>query len=185
VTTGIGRTGSWFGFQHYGISPDVVAMGKGLGNGYPVSAASFGPAVIERLGGREIRYAQSHQNDPLGAAVAREVIRTIREERLIERGREAGAMLADGLRAMLESGRDSGRIRAVRARGPMIAVALHDDAEGTVSLRTHRELLRRGYIVARRAGMGVLRIDPPLTIEAPDIQGFLRTLEEVLAGLGG
>ncbi len=68
VTTGIGRTGTWFGHQHYDIAPDIVAMGKGIGNGYPVSATALAPGVIERLGGQPVRYAQSHQNDPAGAA---------------------------------------------------------------------------------------------------------------------
>ena len=49
VTTGVGRTGIWFGYQHYGISPDIVAVGKGIGNGYPVSVTAFAPGVIERL----------------------------------------------------------------------------------------------------------------------------------------
>jgi len=85
VTTGVGRTGRWFGYQHYGISPDVVALGKGIGNGYPVSVTACAPRVISRLGGRPIPYSQSHQNDPLGAAVAREVVRTVREEGLSSR----------------------------------------------------------------------------------------------------
>ncbi|MFH1680713.1 MAG: aminotransferase class III-fold pyridoxal phosphate-dependent enzyme, partial [Candidatus Eisenbacteria bacterium] len=57
VTTGAGRTGRWFGFQHYEIAPDILAAGKGIGNGYPVSVAAFAPRVIERLAGREVRYA--------------------------------------------------------------------------------------------------------------------------------
>lgn len=49
ITTGLGRTGKWFGFQHYDIRPDVVSMGKGLGNGYPVSVVAMSPTVIDRL----------------------------------------------------------------------------------------------------------------------------------------
>ena len=82
VTTGVGRTGRWFGYQHYGLAPDIVAIGKGIGNGYPVSVTAFAPRAVDRLGGRPIKYAQSHQNDPLGAGVAREVIRVIREDGL-------------------------------------------------------------------------------------------------------
>lgn len=71
VTTGMGRTGTWFGHQHYALAPDIVAPGKGLGNGYPVSATAVAPHVVKLLGERELAYAQSHQNGPLGAAVAR------------------------------------------------------------------------------------------------------------------
>ena len=172
VTTGIGRTGEWFGHQHYGIAPDVVALGKGIGNGYPVSVAAFGPRVVERLGDRSVRYAQSHQNDPLGAAVAREVIRVIRDEGLIARGREIAAVLAAGLEGVRAR---TGRIREVRARGLMAAVELEGDAT-----RVHRALVQRGFIVGLRPDAGVLRLDPSLTIDRRDIEEFVATLEAVL-----
>jgi len=179
VTTGIGRTGTWFGYQHYGISPDVVAMGKGIGNGYPVSATLFGPGVMGRLGGRPVNYAQSHQNDPLGAAVAREVIRVIRDERLIERGRDIAALLLAGLEGIRER---TGFISEIRARGLMAAIELDDGPEASLATLTHRELARRGYIVARRPGRSVFRLDPALTIEQKHVEGFLETFESVLTG---
>ncbi len=177
VTTGIGRTGRWFGYQHYQIRPDVVAIGKGLGNGYPVSVAAFASGVVDRLGGRPVPYSQSHQNDPLGAAIALEVIRTIEEENLIERGRQIAERLLQGLSALRER---SDRIRDVRARGLMIALELEDDAEGSFAARAHRALIDQGYIVARRPGTGVFRIDPALTVERRDIEDFLQVLEETL-----
>jgi acetylornithine aminotransferase len=177
VTTGIGRTGEWFGHQHYGITPDVVALGKGLGNGYPVSVAAFGRDAARRLGDRSVPYAQSHQNDPLGAALAREVIRVIREEGLIERGREIGALLSSGLAAIQDR---APRIREVRSRGLMVAVELDDDPQASFTARTHRELVRRGFVVARRPGLNVLRLDPALTIGRADVEGFLEAFEAVL-----
>jgi len=175
VTTGIGRTGRWFGFQHYDLDPDIVAMGKGLGNGYPVSAAAIGPATAARLGDRPVPYAQSHQNDPLGAAVAREVIRIIQREDLIARSRPKADFLLAGLEKI---GRRSGKIRALRARGLMIAVELEDEP---AAVRVHRRLACRGYVVTRRPGLNLLRLDPSLAIDMADIEGFLTTLEEVLA----
>jgi acetylornithine/N-succinyldiaminopimelate aminotransferase len=65
VTTGMGRTGKWFGYEHYRLSPDIVACGKGLGNGYPVSAVSLSETMAEAFGKNPFRYAQSHQNDPI------------------------------------------------------------------------------------------------------------------------
>jgi acetylornithine aminotransferase len=177
VTTGIGRTGAWFGYQHYDLTPDVVALGKGIGNGYPVSVAAFDREATDRLGDRPVRYAQSHQNDPLGAAIAREVVRVIREEGLIERCREMGALLASGLEAVRARVR---RIKAVRARGLMMAVELDDEPGAPFTARVHRELVHRGHIVARRPGRNVLRLDPPLTIESADIDGFLEAFEAAL-----
>ena len=174
VTTGIGRTGKWFGFQHYGIVPGIVAMGKGLGGGYPVAVAAFDRSVVERLEGRPVRYAQSHQNDPLGAAVAREVVATIREENLVDNARAMGEVLRAGLEAIRAR---AGRIREVRGRGLMNAVEL-EDAE--YARRVHRGLLDRGYIVALRPGTAVFRIDPPLTIAPRDLDEFLGAFEAVL-----
>jgi len=177
VTTGIGRTGEWFGYQHYGFTPDIVAMGKGVGNGYPVSVTAFSSEVIRRLGSRPVGYAQSHQNDPLGAAVVHEVVAIIEEDRLVERARAVGGRLASALR---EIQRRTGRIKEVRARGLMIAVELVDDTETTFTNRTHRELVRRGFIVGRRPSVPVLRIDPALTVETSDLEEFLAQFEEIL-----
>lgn len=177
VTTGMGRTGEWFGHQHYGFTPDLVALGKGLGNGYPVSVAAFGRELARRLGDRLVPYAQSHQNDPLGAALAREVIRVIRDEGLIERGREIGALLTSGLAAIQDR---APRVRDVRGRGLMVAVELDDDRQASFTVRVQRELVRRGFILARRPGLNVLRLDPALTMERADIEGFLEAFEAVL-----
>lgn len=177
VTTGMGRTGAWFGFEPYGLSPDIVALGKGIGNGYPVSATAFAPGVIERLGERGVPYAQSHQNDPLGAAVAREVIRVIREGDLIARGREIGALLAEGLERARSR---SGRIREIRGRGLMFAIEFADDSTCSFTGRIHRGLFEQGFLVGRRPGQPVLRLDPALTIEREDIEGFVRRLDELL-----
>lgn len=178
VTTGVGRTGLWFGYQHYNISPDIVALGKGIGNGYPVSAAAFAPGVMERLGSQPLKYSQSHQNDPLGAAVAWEVIKVIQEENLIERGKSIAATLLSGLEEIKER---TGQIQAIRSRGLMVALELKDDPETSLTIRTQRELVRRGYVLGRRPGVPVLRIDPSLTIDQEDIDGFLETFESVLA----
>ena len=102
VTAGMGRTGKWFGFQHYDIQPDIVALGKGLGNGYPVSAVVMRREVAEKLEATGLRYAQSHQNDPLGCSVAKEVIAILKEENLIERGAKLGAYFLTGLQHLVE-----------------------------------------------------------------------------------
>ncbi len=179
VTTGIGRTGKWFGYQHYNLEPDMVAMGKGVGNGYPVALTAMSPRLIERLGDRPVLYMQSHQNDPMGAAIAREVVRQIEEERLVDRAAELGEFLAAGLRA-IESRVDS--VGEVRARGLMAAIDLVDDDQASFTMKTHRELVRRGFIVVKRPGRNVLRLDPALTIEKDDLRQFLITFEDVVTG---
>jgi len=63
----------------------------------------------------------------------------------------------------------------------MLALVLDDIADAALPARAHRELVRRGFIVGLRPGTGVLRLDPPLTIERRDLEQFLSTLEDVLS----
>ena len=178
VTTGVGRTGKWFGYQHYGIVPDIVAMGKGIGNGYPVSATVIANTVAARLTGSGFKYAQSHQNDPLGAAIALKVIRIIEEENLIERAQALGAVLVEGLAAVRER---TGRVADVRARGLMAAVDMKDAGDVEYAASVQQALVKNGFLVARRPGLRTLRIDPALTIERGDLMNFLAVMETIMA----
>jgi len=175
VTTGVGRTGRWFGFQHYAVSPDAVALGKGIGGGYPVAVAAFAPRAAGRLTGPPA-YAQSHQNDPLGAAVLLAVIRTIEDEGLIERARAVGERLSAGLGRLVEA---APGIAAVRARGSMVAVDLAGGPETARAI--HRALLEAGFLVGLRPGTATLRIDPPLCVGESEIDGFLAEFKTVLS----
>lgn len=74
VTTELGRTGKWFGYNHYDLKPDIITLGKSLGNGYPISAVVMSKEIANLVEMKNFGYAQSHQNDPLGCAIANEVI---------------------------------------------------------------------------------------------------------------
>jgi acetylornithine aminotransferase len=93
VTTGLGRTGKWFGYMHYDLIPDIITIGKGLGNGYPVSSVVFNTGVYTLAYNQGFRYAQSHQNDPLGAKISLKVIDLIKEKNLIPHTCEIGNTL--------------------------------------------------------------------------------------------
>jgi acetylornithine/N-succinyldiaminopimelate aminotransferase len=177
VTTGIGRTGEWYGFQHYGLQPDIIAAGKALGNGYPVSAVAMSQKVVERLANSSFHYAQSHQNDPLGAAVAREVIRVIHEEHLIERGKKIGARF---IRELIQLANRHDRIKEVRGRGLMIAIEFRETKNDSLASYVYDELLKRRFIVGKRPKVNVLRIDPSLTVQENDIHDFLINFEQIL-----
>ena len=178
VTTGVGRTGKWFGYQHYDLTPDIVAMGKGIGNGYPVSATAMSDKVAARMAGSNFKYAQSHQNDPLGAAIALEVVRIIEEEKLIERGKNMGVVLLDGLEEIRAG---TARITDIRSRGLMAAVDLKDDAKAAFTATAQQALVYNGYLVAQRPGLNTLRIDPALTIERSDLAAFLSVMGKIVA----
>ena len=180
VTTGLGRTGKWYGFQHYDIAPDFIAMGKGLGNGYPVSAVAMNARVAHALEQSKFHHAQSHQNDPLACAVAAELLTVIRDENLIEHSRELGARLLHGLQDL---GVSSGFVREVRGRGLMAALELASEGKHSPLASAYRSLLERGFAVGYKPEAGILRFLPPLTINRDDIDALIGSLGDVLTGL--
>ncbi len=180
ITTGMGRTGKWFGYQHYDLRPDIVALGKGLGNGFPVSATAIRREVAQALEAGGFRHAQSHQNNPLGCAVASAVIATLRDDRLVERGRDLGASLLGGL-ARLRAERPA--IQEVRGRGMLLALELSPESglsgSALQAALWERGFIAGGYPAGYPAGTG-LRFDPSLTIDEADVSGVLEPLGEVL-----
>jgi acetylornithine aminotransferase len=175
VTTGAGRTGKWFGFQHYDLRPDMVAIGKGIGNGYPVSVAAISVKAAGLLENHHFHYSQSHQNDPLGAIVVTEVIGTISDENLVERSRLLGEKIMNRLDSMKKPG---SILKEIRGKGLMIAIEFTREAE-----LVQKELIKRGFIVAKRSGHEVLRIDPALTIKEKDVDLFMNSLNEIITCL--
>lgn len=172
VTTGVGRTGRWFGYQHYDIEPDLIAVGKGIGNGYPVSAAVISKTTVEELAEKPFRYSQSHQNDPLGAAVVHGVIEEIEDKDLIRQSMDNGSRFL----AQLESLVDGRVVIGVRGRGMMLAVDLADEK---VADAIHDELIHRGFIVGHRGAL--FRIDPPLVMNEDEISAFIAAFKDAAA----
>ncbi len=177
VTTGMGRTGEWYGFQHYPLEPDIVALGKGLGNGYPVSAVVLSADVAARWEQSGVHYAQSHQNDPLACAVAREVIAVLREEGLVERSRRVGAAFVRELERLAER---RSAIKEVRGRGLMTGVELQRGDERFSATLLYHKLLERGFLVGYNPAANLLRFYPALTIGEKDLDRLLETLDQIL-----
>jgi len=172
ITTGVGRTGKWFGFQHYDLQPDIVAIGKGIGNGYPVSIAVITEEVSKKLEKVPFLYSQSHQNDPLGTSIANKVIDIVKEEDLINRSNSLGEKITKYLNKLKNK---STQIKEVRGRGLMIAIELYENASFI-----QNKLFEDGFILTKRNNSEVLRIDPALTIEEKDLDRFLKRLSELL-----
>ncbi|NIO67796.1 MAG: aminotransferase class III-fold pyridoxal phosphate-dependent enzyme, partial [Anaerolineae bacterium] len=180
VTTGLGRTGAWYGFQHYALQPDIVALGKGLGNGYPVSAVVMTHDIADSLDNSAFRYVQSHQNDPLGCAIAKEVVTVILEDRLVERSNRVGKYFLHELEH-LEERHDI--VKEVRGRGLMIAMEFESNDEHFSLASVYHELLERGFLVGYKPATNLLRFYPALTIREKDIAQLLENLDHVLEAL--
>ncbi|HEY4785429.1 MAG TPA: aspartate aminotransferase family protein [Bacteroidales bacterium] len=173
VTTGFGRMGKWFGYQYYDVIPDMVVTGKALGNGFPVSALTVNSIVAEKFGQNPFRYAQSHQNDPLGCAIGLEVIKIIEEADLITKGNATGRYFREQLERIKSAHND--KIKDVRARGLMLALEFAEDFNGE---RINNQLFEKGFVIGFKSN--TLRFLPPLTIKIKDIDRMIRRLEELL-----
>jgi acetylornithine aminotransferase len=173
VTTGMGRTGKWFGFEHYRLSPDIVACGKGLGNGYPVSAVSLNRITAEAFEKNPFRYAQSHQNDPLGCAIAVAVIKEMDRSDLVQRADEEGILYKSLLKNICLKHKE---IREIRGRGLMLAIEFHKEEKAR---DVHQFLLENRIICGQK--LNVLRLMPPLIIEHDLFLEVNKQIEESLS----
>lgn len=176
VTTGFGRTGKWFGFQHYDYTPDIVATGKALGNGYPISCVSITNDVYALFDKFPFRYAQSHQNDPLGCAVGLEVINIFDNEGIIQQSFRKGQYFKEQLIKLQAKHRAA--IIDVRARGLMIALEFNS-LINTESV--YLQLIDHGLLVGQKEN--ILRFMPPLIIEESHIDKLINTIDKIITGI--
>ncbi|MGM9638833.1 MAG: aspartate aminotransferase family protein [Butyricicoccaceae bacterium] len=181
VTCGIGRTGKWFGYMHYPLRPQIVAAGKGLGSGYPVSAVIIDGPTAGDAANTAFHYAQSHQNDPLGCRVAHEVLSVIEKDRLLEASAEKGAYFAKGYRRLQA---EMPVITQVRHRGLLLCAELDAGTSPQTMMEIEARLFDRGFIVSVKPQERVIRTYCPLIITEEMIDGYLSALGAVLREMG-
>ena len=184
VQPGFGRTGdAWWGFQRHGLIPDVVTMGKPMGNGTPVAAAVFRPELLTEFG-RNIRYFNTFGGNSVSIAAAQAVFDVIEEQGLVNHAKAIGRHLMREIEALA---RAYEQISEVRGAGLFIGVDIVTDAEsntpdGATSLRIVNELRRRRVLISASGPTGhALKIRPPLVFSMGDADRLLENLEPVLA----
>jgi acetylornithine/succinyldiaminopimelate/putrescine aminotransferase len=170
VQSGIGRTGTLFAYEQFGVSPDVVTLAKGLGGGVPIGAVLARDSVAAHL--VPGTHGTTFGGNPLATAAAAAVLETIQKEGILENVKARGAQLVDGLRRL---GDRHGVIAEVRGMGLWIGVDLTIDAGPLVEACSSRGLL----INAVRPK--TLRIAPPLVATEADVDAALRILDEAIA----
>src|SRR5712672_3069920 len=174
VQSGLGRTGAWFAFEHEGIRPDGLILGKALGGGVlPVSAF---------VGRRELMdvftpgsHGSTFGGNPLAAAVGLAALAIIREEGLVERSRELGAHMIKRVGAMRNPA-----IKDVRGRGLWVGVEIDPRF---ASARTVCELLMAKGVLSKETHDTVVRLVPPLVIARHDLDEALDRFDEVVSNL--
>jgi ornithine--oxo-acid transaminase len=176
VQAGLGRTGRWFAFEHEGIRPDALVLGKALGGGLlPVSAFLATESVMEVFNPGS--HGSTFGGNALAAAVALEGLKVIEDEGLVARSAAMGEYLIDCLREVqADSG---GLIRDVRGRGLWVGV----DIEPT--LATARQMVERlaaAGVLSKETHETVIRFAPPLTITRETIDKAIAAFRTVVVG---
>ncbi len=168
IQTGLGRTGEWFGFQHFGVEPDVVTMAKALGNGMPIGAcwAKRNVAAVFQPGDHGTTYG----GQPLAASAARatlEILERVNAPQLAERAGAEFRHLLETVEGVIE----------VRGLGLLLAAEL---AVGLDAKAVASDLLQRGLIV-NAVSPTALRFAPPLIVSETEIAQAVDLLSAVLA----
>ncbi|HSN53918.1 MAG TPA: ornithine--oxo-acid transaminase [Candidatus Sulfomarinibacteraceae bacterium] len=174
IQSGLGRTGTLFAYEHEGVRPDVVIIGKALAGGmYPVSAILADDEVMGVFKPGE--HGSTFGGNPLGAAVAREALRVLVEEKMVERSAELGEYFMRKLRAI-----DSPHVELIRGKGLWIGIVLKESAGGA---RRFCEALQREGLLCKETHHTVIRVAPPLTITRDEIDWAVERFARVLTTL--
>jgi adenosylmethionine-8-amino-7-oxononanoate aminotransferase len=151
VMTGFGRTGRWFGVDHWGVRPDILTAGKGSTSGYaPFGFAAASGEVFEAVAATGFVHGFTWSHNALGAAVGRAVLRRLGDDGLLERGRATGARLLADLGTGLADVSVAGDVRGI---GMMIGIELVRDRDTKEPFARSEQVTERVVAAARAAGL--------------------------------
>ncbi len=169
VQTGMGRTGTWFAWQGYGVQPDLFTCAKALGGGLPMGA------LVSNAKLADVFTASSHAStfggNPVAAAAANAVISVIEEEDLLANVTKVGALLKEALQSFADK---YDKILAVRGKGLMLGLVIDGDAKEVVDALAGQGLL------ALTAGPNVVRFLPPLCLGEDDLEDAVDMISDAL-----
>jgi predicted acetylornithine/succinylornithine family transaminase len=173
VQCGLGRTGTFFAFQQYGIEPDVLSMAKALGNGYPIGAfmakREYAKVLVPGT------HASTFGGTPLACAAAIAVLDTFEHEKILENCKLQGEYLVHALSNMAAKYKC---IQTVRGAGLMVGIVMNCDVAAMIG-----KMLENGLIILS-AGENVLRLLPPLNVSREEIDLALAIMEREFAAIG-
>lgn len=168
VQAGLGRTGRWWGFEHYGVRPDVVTVAKALGNGVPIGACWARSDVAGAFEPGD--HGSTFGGQPLAAAAARATLQVMEKEDVPARAAARGAYLSEKLLALPG-------ITAVRGLGLMLGAELAGGGAREIAAKC----LEEGLVVNAVTGTA-LRLEPSLLVSEEEINAAIAVLEKTLEG---
>lgn len=170
IQTGMGRTGSWFAYQHEGILPDVMTSAKALGNGIPIGACAAMGAAAEVL--TPGTHGSTFGGNPFACAVAHKTIEILEQEELVNNAAEIGSYLLKKLQHTLAI---NSRVTNIRGKGLMLAVELDHAYEDLA-----KQFLEAGLVVNITGGGKVIRLLPAAIIDKSDADSITDIIASVL-----
>ncbi len=171
IQSGLGRTGRMFACDHEAVKPDMIVIGKALSGGmYPVSAVVSSEEVLGVFNPGD--HGSTYGGNPLACAVAREALKILKEEKLVDNSAALGQYMMEKLRLI-----KSPHVDFFRGKGLWIGIVLKKSAGGA---RRFCEALQREGILAKETHENVIRLAPPLVINKEELNQALVSLESVL-----
>ena len=169
VQTGIGRTGTWFGFQHSGVVPDVMALAKGLGSGMPIGACLARGAAAEVF--QPGNHGSTFGGNPLACAAALATLDAIEDEKLLDNARLRGEAIRAGLREALAGVHG---VVDIRGEGMMIGIELDRPCGELVAVA------RDAGVLINVTADTVIRLVPPLIYGAAEVDALVAAVSGIV-----
>ena len=170
IQSGFGRTGVLWAHERAGVKPDILVAGKSLGGGFPLSVATFSEEIGSKLSPGA--HGSTFGGNPLALAALRGGIKTLFEDKVVEKAAEMGELLKKTLEKVVEE--NEGVARRVKGIGLMIGIELRTNPTKVI------QLLQEKGILALKAGLTVLRFLPPYLINQEDVENLRIKLSETL-----
>ena len=185
IYTGLGRTGRWFASEHFGVTPDILCLGKALTGGFPLSACVGRADVMDRAWPQstgEAIHTSTFLGHPVGCAMAMASLRELESKKLVSRSAEMGELfLAELCRLAKQLGQARCRPRGL---GLMLALELHhDDGSPATDIAANlvKRMLRDGFILLPSGDPpNIVTFTPPLTVGKLHITKLIRALSQAL-----
>ncbi|MEM9418122.1 MAG: acetylornithine/succinylornithine family transaminase [Planctomycetota bacterium] len=184
VWTGCGRTGKVFAYQHWGIEPDIMTLGKGVGGGLAVGVMCAQPHVAELYNAKTqggVKHATTLGGNCLSMAVTARIFEVLQRDSLVEQAEALGNAAMERLRTFAQT---NPAVKDVRGRGLFIGIELDPSAEGAwfdSATDVVNRSLEQGLMI-NGTQSETLRIAPPVTITSDELDRGLDQLEKVIAG---
>ena len=183
VQAGLCRTGKWWGFEHYDVAPDIMVLGKPLGNGHPIGVLITTEEIAASFAKSNQFYFNTFAGNPVSAAVGLKVIEECERLKLVDNCRDTGAYLRAGLEKLKEKHAVIGNIRG---HGLFLGVELVHDQQSLspaadIASTLPDKMKDNGVLIGMSGRFGnVLKIRPPLVFKKEHADLFLRTFDQVL-----